>query len=110
MFHEIVRNPLKLPVMDRFPFGCGWSGEGGGVWLLTEKNDMRKKKGEKILPKEKKLRNQYLNKVSWVRDQKFEVDIKVNFFYPVQSSYIGIDRKSFDQISHSGRDFPFISI
>ena len=41
---------------------------------------------------------------------KFEADIKVNFFYPVQSLYIGIDRKSYDQILHSGRDFPFISI
>ena len=53
VFHEIVRNPLKLPVMDRFPFGCGWSGEGGGVWLLTEKNDMRKKREKKCCWKRK---------------------------------------------------------
>ena len=76
-------------------------------WREEKKGRKNVAEGEKT---RKKLRNQYLNKVSWVRDQKFEVDIKVNFFYPVQSSYIGIDRKSFDQISHSGRDFPFISI
>ena len=46
-------NPLKLPVMDRFPFGCGWSGEGGGVWLLTEKNGVREKKGDKCCWKRK---------------------------------------------------------
>ena len=50
-------NPLKLPVMDRFPFGCGWSGEGGGVWLLTEKNDVRKKKEKNVAEREKTRKN-----------------------------------------------------
>ena len=66
-----------------------------------------------MLLKEKKREKtkESISQKSFLRQRpKFEADIKVNFFYLVQSSYIGIDRKSFDQILHSGREFLFISI